>query len=156
MGMLATIRTEPFFDGIPDQELAILADCGETREYPTGTWLMRQHTPANHFYLLTDGLVTLKALIPQRGVITLETLGTHEPLGWSWLVPPYHWHYDAHTLEPTSALVFDAARLRREMEADHELGYQLQHRVIDVLAQRLQASRLQSLDLYSMPGGSWP
>ncbi|WP_290649227.1 cyclic nucleotide-binding domain-containing protein [Aquisalimonas sp.] len=155
MDMLAAIKAEPFFEGIPEKELALLADCGEAGTFPTGAWLLRQHAPAKHFYLLTGGLVELKAFVPQRGVVTLETLGVHEPLGWSWLVPPYQWHYDARTLEPTTALVFDAVRLRHEMEADHEFGFQLQRRVIDIMAQRLQAIRMQSLDVYGLPGGAF-
>jgi hypothetical protein len=39
--------------------------------------------------------------------------------------PPYHWHFNARTLKPTRALVFDANCLRAKCEGDHQLGYEM-------------------------------
>ena len=46
------------------------------------------------------------------------------------------------------AIAFDGACLRGKCEADHELGYELMQRFAPVLVERLQATRLQLLDVY--------
>jgi hypothetical protein len=78
----------------------------------------------------------------------IQTVGTGEPVGWSWMVPPHRWQFDARVLEPTGAIVFDGKALREQCERDHELGYSLLKRLVSVIAGRLAATRLQLLDIY--------
>ena len=146
------IASEPFFAGLTDAQCEHLAGCATVERYPPGVYLLQEHAPAERFYVLLDGHVVLKTHLPHGQVATLETLGAHDPLGWSWLVEPRKWHYDGQVLEPTSALGFDAACLRDAMECDHDLGFVLQRRIIEAMADRLQATRMQSLDLYRNPG----
>lgn len=150
--MARRMAAEPFFQGFSDGHLRRLAGCASLARFPAGTLLLRQNAPAQHFFLLTAGQVLLKAHLPHRGTVPLETLGGHDALGFSWLVPPYKWHYDARALEETEALSFAADCLRRAMEDDHDLGYLLQGHIIGAMSNRLQAARLQGLDLYGNPG----
>ena len=78
----------------------------------------------------------------------IETLHAGDPVGWSWLFAPYRWQLDARALEPCELIGFDGACLRGKCEADHELGYQLMRRFAANLVDRLQATRLQLLDVY--------
>ena len=48
-------------------------------------------------------------------------------------------------------IAFDGACLRGKCDADHELGYQLMRRFAAVIVERLQATRLQLLDVYGQP-----
>jgi len=73
-------------------------------------------------------------------------------LGWSWLVSPYRWHFSARVVEETRAIALDAKCLRGKCETDHELGYELLNRVLHVVEQRLQSTRMQLLDVYSVQG----
>jgi hypothetical protein len=85
---------------------------------------------------------------PGRGSITFQTVGVGEIVGVSWLVPPYRWTYDARALELTRAIAMDAGCLRGKCEQDHDLGYEVMKRFVPVLVERLQATRLQILDVY--------
>jgi CRP-like cAMP-binding protein len=105
---------------------------------------------ANQFYLLRHGKVALQISVPERGSVTIETMEAGEVCGWSWLLPPYRWHFDVQALDLTRALVFDGQCLRTKCEADHDLGYALMQRFAQVIVQRLQATRLQLLDLYGV------
>lgn len=155
-GLAEAIGEQPFLHGFSDAQLARLARCACLERYEAGRYLIRQNAPADRFMLLRQGQVVLKAFVPHRGVVPLETLGPYDPLGWSWLAAPRKWHYDGRALEDTEVVAFDADCLIDAMEQDHELGYRLQGRMIEVIAQRLQAARLQSLDLYCNPAGaSW-
>ena len=78
----------------------------------------------------------------------IETLGPGEVVGWSWLFEPYRWQFDGRAVAPTRVVAFDGACLRGKCEADHELGYELMRRFVASVIERLQATRLQLLDVY--------
>jgi CRP/FNR family cyclic AMP-dependent transcriptional regulator len=75
----------------------------------------------------------------------VQLLEAGDALGWSWLFPPYEWHFQARAVEPTRAVVFNAAHLLVACEKDHDLGYDLMKRMAQVVIRRLQATRRQLL-----------
>jgi CRP-like cAMP-binding protein len=144
------LSAHPFFAGLEPRFLQVMVGCAANGRFPAGAFLGREGEPANQFYLLRHGKVALQIHLPDRGALTIETIEAGEVLGWSWLFPPYRWHFDAQALELTRALVFDGQCLRAKCEADHALGYGLMQRFAHVMLQRLQATRLQLLDLYGV------
>ena len=135
-------------DGLAQRHLELIAGCGRTGRFAAGELLFRAGGPADDFFLIRHGAVGLELPVPQREPVTIETLHDGELLGWSWLFEPHRWMFDAHAVQDTSVVVFDGACLRGKCETDHELGYQLMRRFAAVLADRLQATRLQLLDVY--------
>ena len=89
--------------------------------------------------------------MPGTGVITIQTIGTGEALGWSWLFPPYRWHFSARSIDGTDAVAFDAQALREKTEENHDFGYDIAMRIAQIMLQRLQATRMQLLDFYAPP-----
>ena len=116
--------------------------------YTPGEFLFREGEVADRFYLIRHGLVSLEVFEPARGAIPIQTIREQEVIGWSWLFAPYRWHYTARCLELTRALSFDGVCLRTKCDKDHDLGYDLMRRFASIIAQRLQATRLQLLDVY--------
>ena len=96
---------------------------------------------------IQQGKVALESGVGDRGTILIQTIGAGEVLGWSWLFPPYYWHFDARALEPTRAIFFYGTRLREYCEEDHDLGYDLIKRMAQVVLTRLQATRRQLLEV---------
>lgn len=88
----------------------------------------------------------LEAHTSGRGLAPIQTLGPGDVLGWSWLFPPYYWHFDARALEPTEAVFFHGTPLREECESDHDLGYELVKRMSAVMMRRRQATRRSLLE----------
>jgi CRP-like cAMP-binding protein len=64
------------------------------------------------------------------------------------LFPPYRWKFSARTLEPTRVFAIDGQCLRAKAEQDHELGYELLKRFAYVVEDRLEAMRLQLINVY--------
>ena len=93
----------------------------------------------------------VETFIPQKGPLGIRTRESGEVLGWSWLIPPYHWHFDVRAVELTRAIALDAKCLRGKCEEDLKLGYELLKRFAHVMEERLQATRLQLLDVYGAP-----
>jgi CRP/FNR family transcriptional regulator, cyclic AMP receptor protein len=142
------LAAHPFFGGLPAELLTRLARLARPTEFPAEGWLGREGEPAQAFHALTVGMVALEVHAPDRRASVLETIGAGEVVGWSWLIPPYRWHFDVRAVTPVRALTVDAKRLREEMDADSELAVVLLRRFIPVVVDRLQATRLRLLDLY--------
>ncbi len=142
------IRGHSFFQGFEERHLQLIVGCAKNVRFEQGRVLFREGEEANEFFLLRDGLVSLEVIVPHRGAVTLQTVGPDDVLGWSWLFPPYRWHFQARALHPTRALAFDGKCLRDKCEDDHDLGYELLKRFSRILIERLKATRLQLLDFY--------
>jgi CRP-like cAMP-binding protein len=142
------IAAAPLFAGLEEAHLALIAGCGANEHFAAGTELFREGAPAERFFLIREGAIALEVEAPGRGRLVIETLHRGEVVGWSWLFEPYRWEFDARTQEPTRVVTFDGACLRGKCEADHELGYQLMRRFAASMTDRLQATRLQLLDVY--------
>lgn len=148
------LAAHPFFLGLEERYLPLLVGCATNMRYGAGEFLLREGEEANRFYLIRGGKVRLEIFVPGRGPIAVQTIGEGDILGWSWLFPPYRWSLDAQALEPVRVIALDGACLRGKCDADHDLGYELHKRFAPIIVQRLQATRLQVLDLYGASGGS--
>lgn len=142
------IREHPFFAGLQEEFRKLVCGCAKNVRFEAGQYLFHEGSPADQFYLLRHGRVALQTMAPGRGAVSFLTIGVGEIVGVAWLIPPYRWTYDAKALELTRAIAMDAACLRGKCEADHDLGYDMMKRFMPVLIQRLQATRLQMLDVY--------
>ncbi len=137
----------PFFAGLDDDTLALVAGCAARQHFREGEHLFHEGEPADTFYVLRTGRVALETRLP-TGCRVLDTVEADEVIGWSWLVPPYLWTFDARAVTGTSAVAFDGACLRGKCAADPALGYALLQRVVQVMSVRLHSARVRLLDLY--------
>lgn len=153
-GIDELLREHPFFAGLDDEALALIAGCAANRHMHAGQYLYREGDPAETFFVIRHGRIALEANRPAGGAVVIETVEDGEVLGWSWLIPPHRWLFDARVVEDTSAVVFDGTCLRGKCDADPVLGYALLQRVAQVMLSRLQAARVRLLDLYGVPGAS--
>ena len=144
------LAEHPFLKGLDPHHLNIIVGCASNVRFDAEQYILREGEEATNFYIIHKGKVALEIFTSDRGPITIQTIGEGEVLGWSWLIPPYHWHYDARAIEPTSAIALDAKCLRAKCEEDHDLGYELLKRFAHVITQRLEATRLQLLDVYGV------
>ena len=138
----------PFFGGLGSRELETLAGCAGNVRFTAGQNLFREGDPADTFYVVRHGSVALETFVPTRGGVMIETIEAGEVIGWSWLFEPYRWHFDARALDIVRAVAFDGACLRGKCENDHSFGFELLSRFSPVMLERLQATRLQLLDVY--------
>ncbi len=148
---VAQLRDHPFLAGLGETHLARLGGCCEAAvaTFPAGRSIFHEGEDADTCYLLESGDVALQVFRPAGGPHTLETLHGGDVLGWSWLFPPYRWVFDATAVTPVRAIALDALRLRAAKDEDCEFGYELMRRFAQVVVSRLQATRLQLLDLYA-------
>ena len=140
----------PFFEGLDARYVQLVAGCGSNAKFDAGEFLFREGQEADAFFLIRRGKIAVEAFEAARGPLIIDTLTDGDILGWSWLIPPYNWHFDAKAVELTRVIALDGRCLRAKCEQDHDLGYELLKRFSGIIEERLQATRMQMLDLYSV------
>jgi CRP/FNR family cyclic AMP-dependent transcriptional regulator len=143
-----TLGEHPFLRGLDEPHLATLVGCASNVRFEVGDFLFREGSPADRFYVLRHGRVSLEIFVPGRGAMTIETAEPGDVVGWSWLFPPYQARFDARALTLVRALALDGTCLRAKCDGDPALGYALTKRFAQVMVHRLEATRMQLLDLY--------
>jgi len=144
------IAEHPFFAGLESHYTELLVGCGANVRFQPGAYIFKEGEAANTFYLLRSGRVSIEINAPQRKPIVIATLSEGEILGWSWLLPPYTWKFNAHAVQDTRAIALDGKCLRTKCEQNHDLGYEVLKRFTQIIEQRLEATRLQLLDVYAV------
>jgi CRP/FNR family transcriptional regulator, cyclic AMP receptor protein len=147
------IRSHPFWRGLDLRYFPLLNECATLVKFGANEPIFHAGIDAEFFYLIYTGRVSLETFVPGQGAVTIETLVSGQALGWSWLFPPYRWHFNAHSIELTQAVAFGAHSLRSYAEKNHDFGYELTRRMSEVMLQWLQATRLNLVEFYAAPTG---
>jgi CRP-like cAMP-binding protein len=142
------LAEHPFFEGLGAEHLATLVGCAANVKFDAGEYLFREGQTAERFFVIRRGSVAVESFVPGRGAITIETVDEGELLGWSWLFPPYKWHFDARAATLVRALALDGICLRRKCEVDPVLGARLMERFAGIVVQRLESTQMQLMDFY--------
>jgi len=137
-----------FLDELPQAWQERLGPLGKPVTYHGAQRIFGEGEPAERFWIIRDGAVNLDLRVPGRDDVLVETLRPGEVLGWSWLFPPYRWHFGAVAARMTHATQFRADEVMRLCQDDPALGMELMRRFTGVAVDRLQATRLRLLDLY--------
>ncbi len=138
----------PFFQGLDESVAGLVAGCAQNVHFRPGEHLFHEGDPADTFYVVRHGRVSLEVRAAAGPDVVVDTVHDDDVVGWSWLVPPYRWMFDACATEQTSAIAFDGACLRAKAEEDPAVGYALLQRVVTVMADRVQSARVRLVDLY--------
>jgi CRP/FNR family transcriptional regulator, cyclic AMP receptor protein len=147
----AQLRPIAALDRLGDRELEVVARTARPTAFAAQERVFTEGQPASGCWLITSGHIALQVAVPGRGDLVVQTLGPGDLLGWSWLVPPFRWHFAATATDAVAAYEFDTDRLRAAAGADPGLGYHLTLGLVEQLVARLQNTRARLLDLYAGP-----
>lgn len=144
----ATLRSLAFTEDLEPAYLDRLAEIATVLHWAAGQTVFREGDRDEALYLVIEGAVAIDIFVPRRGRVRILTIGPGEVFGWSSV------HYQkpktagATAIEPVRGLAFDAARLRELSESDPRFGYWLARRLLQVVSERLKATRIQLLDVF--------
>lgn len=142
------IKAHPFFKDFTDDEITFIASCAKNSVFQANELIAKEYQIADEFYLIRAGKVAVLSPIGHGKNKVIQTIGDGEILGWSWLFPPYQWLFEVQALETTRTLTFNGKCLREKLDNTPALGYKLMKRFAQLMVARLQATRLQLLDVY--------
>lgn len=146
--IISAISSNPALEGLNESYLSAMAESARLVTFSSGEMIGREGAEADGFYILISGRASLEVYTPDRGAMPVQTIGAKGILGWSWLIPPYKWRFDAKALDEVKAVRIDGRWLRDECEKDPAFGYRLLQRITGVFVDKLIATRLQLLDIY--------
>lgn len=143
-----------FFKELNADYVRLMAGCGEHVVFRAGETIADEGSEADAFYLIQRGRVALQLHAAATGAARIQTLDAGDILGWSWLFPPFRWSIEVRAEQDVHAIRLDGKCLRRKCDADPVMGYALMQRFSYIMSQRLEAMRLQVLDLYGRANSS--
>ena len=149
--MASLLVEQGFFASVPENVAATISELTSERKAGIDELLFRQGDRADHFYLVKSGLIAVELYAPGRDPIVVEHVYDGDVVGWSWLVAPYRWGFDARAVEPSSLIDIDAAALRERFPTDPILGYEVMRRFIPVMARRLSSARERLVECVTEP-----
>ena len=146
---LTTLRHHPFVMEFEARHVERLASLARDVRFERNHMIFREGDDCSDFYLIVSGLVALEIVAPGH-TFRVQTLFGGDELGWSALLMGNSGkQFQARALERVDALAFHSADLLAACREDAAFGFALMQRLLAVVAERLQATRLQLLDMYS-------
>jgi CRP/FNR family transcriptional regulator, cyclic AMP receptor protein len=142
------LTSHSVFKSFNDTEVKLLVGCASNAVFNKDQHIFHEGEEANIFYVIRHGRVMVEVFSPWQGPICIQTCTDGDVLGWSWLIPPYKWRFDARATEQTRLIALDGKCLRSKCENDHGLGFKIMQIFTEIMAERLDATRLQLLDVY--------
>lgn len=146
------LSSHAFFSGLDETSAKYLSDSARERQVSKGEALFQQGHRADRFYLVRKGQVAVEVPALMGPALEIQTLGEDQILGWSWLIPPYRWHFLARATQDSEVLEFDGAAILAHCEEDPRFGYELLKRFAALMSERLDASRQKMMDQWNPPG----
>jgi CRP-like cAMP-binding protein len=146
--LLAVLKKHPFVAGFRDEHVDLLAALARQVHFDEGQVIFHEGDDHSVLYLLVDGMVALELEAPDH-VLRVQTLYTGDELDWSAVLPHAGKHFQARALLPVTALAFEGEQLLAAFERDTAFGLAFMLRLMGVVSERLRATRLQLLDMYS-------
>ena len=146
------LSTHDFFSGLSVDFVERLCESATTLDIKKEQTLFRQGERADKFYIVRNGLISVQIPAIMGPTLEVQTLSTDQILGWSWLISPYQWHFQAKAEEDSKLLEFDGTRILAQCELEPKFGYELLKRFATLMSERLDASRQKMMDEWNPAG----
>jgi CRP-like cAMP-binding protein len=150
------LRGTWFVAGLEDAALDRLAGMARRRTAAAGEIVLGEGSRSDELGVVVSGRLALRMLVPERGMTTILTVEPGDLYGWSAIVPPNRATSTVVAVEAAELIAFDGMALRVALAADHDLAAAVYPRVLQAVSRRLEATRLQLLDLFAQhEAGPW-
>ena len=146
------IADSDFFSGAAPEQTDFLAQHARTRELSEGEVLFHYGDRADHFYLVLEGHVTVEVAALEGPALELQDLGPGAVVGWSWLIAPHTWSFQARARSSATVLEFDGKAVLAHCEENPRFGYGLLKRFSALMSERLHAARQKMMEAWQPAG----
>jgi CRP/FNR family cyclic AMP-dependent transcriptional regulator len=146
------LSVHEFFSELGEDALSFLCEYSSTCEIKKGHILFRQGENADTFYVVRKGRISIQMPSIMGPALEIQALGKNQVLGWSWLIWPYKWSFQALAEEDSALLKFDGAAILARCEQEPKFGYELLKKFAALMSIRLDAARQKMMDEWNPPG----
>jgi CRP-like cAMP-binding protein len=148
----ALISQSEFFSGLPADAVEFLATHATTRRLQKDEVLFPYGENAARFYLVLSGHVSVEVAAIAGPALELQDLGPGAMVGWSWLISPHRWSFQARAKTPADVLEFDGKAVLARCEENPRFGYELLKRFSALMSERLSFARQKMMEAWSPSG----
>jgi CRP-like cAMP-binding protein len=141
-----TLAHSAFFSGLAPEFIEFLAAHAQARRVKEAQVVFHYGEPAHRFYLVSSGHVAVEVAAIEGPALELQDLGPGAVLGWSWLITPHRWSFQARAKTPAELLEFDGDAVLAECEANPRFGYELLKRFSGLMSERLHQARQRMIE----------
>ncbi len=146
------LSSHAFFSGLDENFMNFVLASATELQIRKGDVLFRQGARADKFYLLRNGQISMQIPALVGPTLEIQNLGENQILGWSWLIPPFRWHFLARAVEDSDLIEFDGSAMLAHCEEDPKFGYELFKRFAALMSERLDVARQKMMDQWNPPG----
>lgn len=141
-----------FLEGLDAATIDLLVVNARTRHLEANEILARHDDIADRFFIVCSGRIALEVPAIEGPNLEVQSIGPGDPVGWSWLIPPYKWQFRARAVEAGDLLEVDGKSIRAQCEQDSRLGYELMKRFAGLMSERMVHARRKMMDAWNPPG----
>lgn len=145
---LPVLEAHPFAAGFDREHRTLLASMARQVHFEPNQIIFHEGDDYSVFYLLVEGMVALELDVPGH-VLRVQTLYAGDVFDWSALLLHAGKHFQARALDPVTALAVEGEALLASFASNPQFGLAFMLRLMGVVSERLRATRLQLLDMYS-------
>jgi CRP/FNR family transcriptional regulator, cyclic AMP receptor protein len=146
------VANSSFFSGLAAESIGFLVTTAQVRSLEAGQVLFQSGGRARQFFLVTEGRVSLEVAAIEGPALELQNLGPGEVTGWSWLIKPNRWTFQARATTPATVVQFDGTAVLARCEGDPKFGYELLKRFSELMSERLQFARQRMMEEWKPAG----
>jgi CRP-like cAMP-binding protein len=107
---------------------------------------------ADYFYLVSSGHISVEVAAITGPELELQDLGPGAVVGWSWLIAPHRWNFNARAKSPAEVIEFDGKAVLARCEQDPRFGYELLKRFATLMSERLNLARQKMMEAWNPAG----
>jgi CRP/FNR family transcriptional regulator, cyclic AMP receptor protein len=149
---LEYLSSHEFFSGLGDNNLQFLCENSSELAIKNGQILFRLGENADKFYVVRSGLIAIQIPAILGPDLEIQRLGKDQVLGWSWLISPYKWNFQAMPEADSELLVFDGGMILAKCEQEPRFGYELLKKFAALMSVRLDIARQKIMDEWNPAG----
>jgi CRP-like cAMP-binding protein len=137
----AQVAASSLLAGLAPDIIAFLVAHARVRRLEDNEVVFHYGERANRFYLVTKGRVSVEVAAIEGPSLRLQELAPGAVLGWSWLIPPNRWSFQARATTAAEVIEFDGDAVLAQCETNPAFGYALLKRFSALMSERLQRAR---------------
>ncbi len=148
MDVIAVLKTIPLFLEFSPAQLEQIGKISDLVELDPGDIPIKEGSLPDFVYVVLEGEISVKFLIPTKGQVETSKLGMYDIIGWSALTPIIRQSTATITaLTHCWLLRVDGRLLTKLCEEDHTIGFIIYRRISNVAARSFLTTRLQLMNL---------
>ena len=139
-----------FLERFSPQVREKLLSFAEPFRFKAGEGIIGEGDHSEYLYIIKSGRVAVEMSMPPKGRRTIRTGEPGDMISWSALVEPHRSTASLRAAQDVEAFGIKGELLIVESHKDCQLGFELYRALTEVIAGRLNATRLQFVNIYSV------